>query len=459
MRIIPILLGFLLLHWVANSQPSAIAPGTPRIPVAAGQSITAIASTTHITHAPIPSAPDQRIPPSASQPILTGADQMELYLPLLRGRSIALFANPTSVIGSTHLVDTLLKKDIHIQKIFSPEHGFRGQADAGAKVGNQQDPQTGIPIISLYGAKTKPSPADLDGIDILLFDIQDVGVRFYTYISSLQRYMEAAIENHLPLIILDRPNPNGFYVDGPILDTKFRSFVGMQPIPVVYGMTIGEYARMLLGEKWLSPNDSLVKTAPPTKPAGETTAPTKHPGPAGFQLTVIPCKYYTHSSRYALPVKPSPNLPNMQSVYLYASLCLFEGTPVSLGRGTTKPFQQFGHPTFPHTGYSFTPQSLPGASNPPQLGNTCYGTDLSQIDTEKEINHRWTLKWILQAYSLFPDKDSFFLKNGSFDRLAGGPVLQQQIKAGLTEEQIRKSWEPALSNFKKIRKKYLLYAD
>jgi uncharacterized protein YbbC (DUF1343 family) len=368
--------------------------------------------------------------------ILTGADQMELYLPLLREKSVAIFANPTSVVGTNHLVDTLLKKGIRVSKIFSPEHGFRGEADAGAKVGNQLDPQTGIPIVSLYGAKTKPTPADLEGVDVLLFDIQDVGVRFYTYISSLQKYMEAAIENHRPLIILDRPDPNGFYVDGPILDTKFRSFVGMQPIPVVYGMTIGEYARMLLGEKWLSPSD------------------------AGFRLTVIACKNYTHKSKYTLPVKPSPNLPNMQSIYLYPSLCLFEGTPVSLGRGTTKPFQQFGHPSFPDKGYNFTPESLPGATNPPQLGQTCYGYDLSKVDPGKEIDDRWSLKWILQAYGLFPNKDSFFLKNGSsFDRLAGSSILRQQIKEGLTEEEIRKSWEPALSNFKKIRKKYLLYAD
>jgi len=370
-------------------------------------------------------------------PILTGADQMNLYLPLLQGKNVAIFANATSIVGNTHLVDTLLKKGIRIVKIFSPEHGFRGEADAGAKVGNQQDPSTGIPIISLYGVKNKPSPSDLEGIDILLFDIQDVGVRFYTYISSMQKYLEAAIENHRPLIILDRPNPNGFYVDGPILDTKYRSFVGMQPVPVVYGMTIGEYAKMLLGENWLS--------LPPTP---------------SFNLIVIPCRNYTHKSRYTLPVKPSPNLPNMQSVYLYASLCLFEGTPVSLGRGTTKPFQQFGNPSFPPTGYSFTPQSSPGATNPPQLGKTCNGYDLSGINAEQATGNQWTLKWVLQAYRLYPEKDSFFLKNGSsFDRLAGGPTLRQQIKAGLSEDAIRKTWGPALTNFKKIRKKYLLYAD
>jgi len=382
----------------------------------------------------------------STSPILTGADQMNLYLPLLRGKNVAIFANATSVIGNTHLVDTLLKKGIRVVKIFSPEHGFRGEADAGAKVGNQQDPATGIPIISLYGPKDKPSPSDLEGADILLFDIQDVGVRFYTYISSMQKYLEAAIENHRTLIILDRPNPNGFYVDGPVLDTKYRSFVGMQPIPVVYGMTIGEYAKMLLGENWASPSDSITKAA-------ATTAAT-------FRLIVIPCKNYTHKSRYALPVKPSPNLPNMQSVYLYASLCLFEGTSVSLGRGTTKPFQQFGHPSFPNTGYNFTPQSLPGATSPPQLGRTCHGYDLSQDDAEQATGNQWTLKWVLEAYRLIPDKDSFFLRNGSgFDRLAGGSTLRQQIKDGLSEDAIRKTWEPALSNFKAIRKKYLLYAD
>ena len=452
MRITSILLIFFLL---TSSHPSG---RKAVIPAATATSVDASSARPRI-HIPAPTATPDRI--------LTGAEQMELYLPLLRGRSVALFANPTSVIGTTHLVDTLLKKGIRVQKIFSPEHGFRGEADAGAKVGNQQDPQTGIPIVSLYGAKNKPSPADLEGVDVLVFDIQDVGVRFYTYISSLQKYMEAAIENHRPLIILDRPDPNGFYVDGPILDTKFRSFVGMQPIPVVYGMTIGEYARMLLGEKWLSLPDTLLKTAAnsPTTAAPTTTQtasgqPATAAATTGFQLTVIPCKNYTHKSRYTLPVKPSPNLPNMQSVYLYPSLCLFEGTPVSLGRGTTKPFQQFGHPSFPAKGYNFTPESLSGATDPPQLGQTCYGYDLSKVDAEKEMGDQWSLKWILQAYSLFPDKDSFFLRNGSsFDRLAGSSTLRRQIKEGLPEEEIRKSWEPALSNFKKIRKKYLLYAD
>jgi|SRR6185312_10441186 len=367
---------------------------------------------------------------SVNAQIVTGAQQMDRYLPLLKGRSVAIFANPTSVVGSTHLVDTLLKKGIHVVKIFSPEHGFRGEADAGAKVGNQVDPKTGVPIISLYGSKTKPTADDLAGVDVMLYDIQDVGVRYYTYIGSLQRYMEAAIENNRPLVILDRPDPLGFYIDGPVLDTGYRSFVGMQPVPVVYGMTIGEYARMLIGEGWVRAD-------------------------TGFHLTIIPCRNYTHRSRYVLPVKPSPNLPNMQSVYLYPSLCLFEGTDVSLGRGTTKPFQQFGNPEFPKDLYSFTPESVPGASNPPQLGKRCYGYDLSAVDVKG-----LTLKWLLKAWSLTPEKDSFFLRGGrSFDRLAGGPVLREQVQQGLSGEAIRKTWQPGLKKFKAIRKKYLLYAD
>jgi uncharacterized protein YbbC (DUF1343 family) len=394
---------------------------------------------------------------------------MDQYLPLLRGQSVAVFANPTSLVGTSHLIDTLLKNGIHIQKIFSPEHGFRGDADAGATVGNQTDPQTGIPVVSLYGSKLKPTADDLANVDVLLFDIQDVGVRFYTYISSLQKFLESAIENNRPLIILDRPDPNGFYVDGPVLDPKFKSFVGMQPIPVVYGMTIGEYARMLIGEQWLDPSVTsqlnAIHAINQSADRIDSLLRTLQKRPVNihlndFRLIVIPCRNYTHKSKYTLPVKPSPNLPNMQSVYLYPSLCLFEGTQISIGRGTSKPFQQFGHPSFPPGGYNFTPGSLPGARNPPQLGQLCYGFDLSRIDVAKETGNRWSLKWILKAYTLFPDKDHFFTGNGSgFDRLAGTAILEQQIREGLTEEDIRKSWEPALGNFKKIRKKYLLYAD
>jgi uncharacterized protein YbbC (DUF1343 family) len=371
--------------------------------------------------------------------ILTGADQMDLYLPMLKGATVAIFANQTATVGQSHLVDTLLKSGIHIAKIFSPEHGFRGDADAGEHVNSATDQRTGIPIISLYGNKRKPSAADLEGVDVLLFDVQDVGVRFYTYISSLQEFVESAIENHRPLIILDRPNPNGFYVDGPVLEKKFKSFVGMQPIPTVYGMTIGEYTKMLIGEGWL---DSAANAA-----AGN------------LQLTIIPCKNYTHHSRYILPVKPSPNLPNMQSVYLYPSLCLFEGTAISLGRGTDKPFQQFGSPNFPKDLYHFTPASLPGAKNPPLLNQTCYGYDLSNIDVYNTTNGRLSLHWVIEAYRLFPDKQHFFLSNNFFNRLAGNDSLQQQIKDGWTEDRIRQSWQPALDNFKTIRKKYLLYAE
>jgi uncharacterized protein YbbC (DUF1343 family) len=433
---------------------------------------TAGSQSTASTGAPPPVQPGPSVPPAlpaAGPRILTGADQLDQYLPLLQGQSVAVFANATSMIGNTHLVDTLVKLGIHIRKIFSPEHGFRGEADAGAKVGNQTDPGTGIPIISLYGAKVKPTADDLADIDVLLYDIQDVGVRFYTYIASMQRFLEAAIESNRPLIILDRPDPNGFYVDGPVLDTKFRSFVGMQPIPVVYGMTIGEYARMLVGEQWLDPSvtnqlnaihainqsadriDSLM---------GALRKKSVNIHLNDFRLIVIPCLNYTHKSKYTLPVRPSPNLPNMQAVYLYPALCLFEGTPVSLGRGTPKPFQQFGSPSFPRESYTFTPESTPGAHNPPLFGQLCNGFDLSQINVTKETGNRWSLKWILKAWSLYPDKEHFFNGNGStFDRLAGNAILEEQIRQGLTEEEIRKSWEPALSNFKRIRKKYLIYAD
>jgi len=400
--------------------------------------------------------------------IVTAAEQMDLYLPLLKGKSVGIFANQSSVVGKSHLVDTLLKKSIIIKKIFAPEHGFRGTADAGENINNLKDAKTGIQIVSLYGNKSKPSADDLKDIDVLLFDIQDVGVRFYTYISSLQKYIEAAIENNRPLIILDRPDPNGFYVDGPVLDPTFKSFVGMQPVPIVYGMTIGEYAKMLVGEKWLDPSlinnlniihairdaekkiDSLIN---------KETRRSVDFSMSDFQLLVIPCKNYTHKSRYALPVKPSPNLPNMQSVYLYPSLCFFEGTQVSLGRGTDKPFQQFGHPAWPTDLYHFVPRSTEGAKNPPLLNQTCYGYDLSKIDPAKEINGHIQLKWLIKAYSLSPSKSDFFLPSGYFNKLAGNDLLMQQIKDGKSEAEIRKSWEPALSNFKTIRKKYLIYPD
>jgi uncharacterized protein YbbC (DUF1343 family) len=403
------------------------------------------------------------------RPILTGADQLSQYLPLLKGQSVAIFANQTSRIGHTHLVDTLLRRGIRIRKIFTPEHGFRGVGDAGENLGNTKDVATGIPIISLYGNKTKPSAADLADVDILLFDIQDVGSRFYTYISSLQAFIEAAVENNRPLIILDRPNPNGFYVDGPVLDPKFRSFVGMQPIPVVYGMTIGEYARMLLGEQWLDPaaNQELNIDRAINKAArridsliGATRKRSFTIALHDFRLIIIPCRNYTHRTRYQLPIRPSPNLPDMQSVYLYPSLCFFEGTVISLGRGTPLPFQQFGHPAFPANLYSFVPRSAEGAKNPPLLNKTCYGYDLSKTNVLKVTGGRLSLKWLILAYQLYPDKNDFFIGGGSFfNRLAGTDLLARQIKNGLSEDDIRKSWEPALTHFKTIRKKYLLYAD
>ena len=398
--------------------------------------------------------------------IIPAAERMELYLPLLKNKSVGIFANASSVVAGSHLVDTLLKKGIRIKKIFAPEHGFRGLADAGEEVGSASDPKTGIQIVSLYGNKLKPSAADLEDIDIMLFDIQDVGVRFYTYISSLQKFIESAIENNRPLLVLDRPNPNGYYVDGPVLDPKFKSFVGMQPVPIVYGMTIGEYAKMLVGEKWLDPslvsdlntihaiNDSERKV---DSLINKYTREKIDFSLSDFQLLVIPCKNYTHKSRYVLPVKPSPNLPNIQAIHLYPSLCFFEGTAVSLGRGTDKPFQQFGNPNFPKSLYQFTPRSVAGAKNPPLLNQTCYGYDLSSINVEKVTGNTIYLKWLIDAYKMYPKKDEFFLASGFFNKLAGNDILMQQIKDGKSIAEIRASWKPGIDNFMKIRNKYLMY--
>ncbi len=369
--------------------------------------------------------------------ITVGAARFDQYLPLLKGKRVAILTNQTAVIGknNTHLVDTLLSLGIKIVKIFGPEHGFRGTASAGASVENAVDKKTGIPIISLYGNHNKPTPEELTDVDVMMFDIQDVGTRFYTYISSMQRFMEAAAENNKPFIILDRPNPNGFYVAGPVLEKELKSGVGMQPIPIVYGMTIGEYAEMLIGEHWL--ND------PELQP----------------DLTVVKCLNYTHDSLYALPVKPSPNLPNMASVYLYPSLCFFEGTKCSVGRGTPHPFQLFGYPAFPDSLYAFTPVSMPGAEHPKLEGKECYGF-LVATDAQtalKKAGHHIQLRWVMKAYELFPDKENFF--RSYFNTLAGTKTLMQQIKDGWSEERIRESWQPKLEEFKKIRKKYLLYPD
>jgi uncharacterized protein YbbC (DUF1343 family) len=391
--------------------------------------------------------------------ITPGAERLNVYVPMLKGKRIGIFANQTSMVGNTHLVDTLKKLGVNIKVIFGPEHGFRGNASAGEHVENVPDEKTGIPVVSLYGSKRRPSAEDLKDIDILIFDIQDVGVRFYTYISSLEDYMEAAFENSKPLLILDRPNPNGFYVDGPVLDKKYRSFIGMQSVPVVYGMTIGEYAMLIAGERWLSDKANRKYDFYRT---------TNNSADTPFHFLVIKCANYTHQSRYSLPVRPSPNLPEMQSTYLYPSTCFFEGTALSEGRGTPKPFLVFGHPSLPNNLYAFTPQPNEGAKSSKHYGKVCYGWNLSGTaeETLKKIDGKIQLKWLLEAYRLFPDKDSFFLLPQSgkpedyfFTKLAGNTELMQQIKAGKTEAQIKKSWEPALSEFKKIRKKYLMYED
>lgn len=394
--------------------------------------------------------------------IRTGADRLHEFLPLLKNKRLAIFANHTSMIGDQNLVDSLHKLGITISVVFGPEHGFRGTADAGEKVANYKDQTTGIPVVSLYGAKRRPSKEDLKDVDIMLFDIQDVGTRFYTYISSLEEYMIAAFENKKPLIILDRPNPNGFYVDGPVLDTAFRSFIGMQPVPIVYGMTIAEYAQMLVGEKWLTINGSKNYQVRVYRFGMENPVFFSKKDAAPFKLQIITCNKYDHQSKYILPVKPSPNLPDIQSIYAYPSTCFFEGTVLSEGRGTPMPFRLFGHPSLPSTLHSFTPRSMPGATNPKLKDQLCYGWEIDGSPEEvlQQIDNRIQLKWLLDAYRQFPNKDSFFLgKGGFFNKLAGNANLQEQLKEGKTEAEIRASWEPALSQFKAIRKKYLIYPD
>lgn len=382
----------------------------------------------------------------SAQKIEPGAHQTEQYIPQLLGKRVGIFANHTATIGNMHLVDSLQKLGIRITKIFGPEHGFRGTADAGEKVDTYTDAATGIPVISLYGKKRKPSADDLADVDVLIFDIQDVGVRFYTFISSLEEFMESAAEFNKPLLVLDRPNPNGFYVDGPVLDTTFRSFVGMQPVPVVYGMTMGEYALMLLGEKWLR-------------------MPLDHYNT--LRMQVVKCSGYTHSSKYQLPIKPSPNLPTPGSIYWYPSTCFFEGTSLSEGRGTDFPFQVFGHPSLPNNLYKFTPTSRDGAKSPKLMNQTCYGWLVmgSENKNFSRNKHAVQLKFVLEAYKLFPNKDSFFLHPRSkkptdyfFNKLAGYDMMSE-IVAGKTEDQIKAGWQPKLTAFKTIRKKYLLYPD
>src|SRR5690554_2373143 len=385
-----------------------------------------------------------------SNTVLTGADNHKSYLPLLKNRKIGILTNQTgtvkditilsessvedeltiqtfeSKIELKHVVDFLIENEVNVQKIFAPEHGFRGTADAGELIKDGKDTKTGLPIISLYGNNKKPTPEQLSGIDVMLFDLQDVGARFYTYISSLHYLMEACAENNIPLIVLDRPNPNGNIVDGPTLEMENKSFVGMHPIPVLHGMTIGEYAKMINGEKWLN---------------------------NGIQcdLTVIECLNYDRNKPYSLPVKPSPNLPNDKSINLYASLCFFEGTNVSVGRGTDKQFQIFGSPFLKNMDYSFTPKPILGAKDPLHNGKVCYGRDLSEVENVNRLE----LKWLIEAYQNTPDKTKFF--NNFFIKLAGTSKLQQQIEQGLNEVEIRKSWEKDLEAFRKTRDKYLIY--
>jgi uncharacterized protein YbbC (DUF1343 family) len=367
--------------------------------------------------------------------MLTGAERTSYYLPLLKGKNIGLVVNQTSIIGKVHLVDSLIQLGLNVKKIFAPEHGFRGNADAGEKISDSKDAKTGVPIISIYGSKKAPEKADLEGIDILIFDIQDVGTRFYTYISTLHYVMLSCADNNVPLIVFDRPNPNGHFIDGPMLDLAYQSFVGMHPIPVVHGMTIGEYAQMINGENWLGDNKRT-------------------------NLQVVSCLNYKHSDIYNLPIPPSPNLPNMRSIYLYPSICYFEGTQISLGRGTNKQFQVLGAPNLNAGDFTFTPEPKPGAMNPPQLGKLCRGMDLSglqelQIKAKKTID----LSYLIQIYRDYPDKESFFLPGMFFDKLAGSSKLREMIQSGYSEQQIKDTWQPGLNQFKKLRKKYLIYED
>ena len=367
---------------------------------------------------------------SFAQQIKTGAENYTAYLPLIQGKSVGIVTNQTGIIDSkTHLVDFLVQKNIKIKTIFAPEHGFRGTADAGEQVSDEIDAKTGLSITSLYGKNNKPTPEQLKDIDIMIFDLQDVGTRLYTYVSTMHRIMEACAENNIPLLVLDRPNPNIAIVDGPVLDIAFKSGIGMHPTPLLHGMTLGEEAKMINGQKWLK---------------------------NGIQcnLTVIPCLNYNRKMTYSLPVRPSPNLPNDQSVNLYVSLCLFEGTNVSMGRGTEKQFQIYGSPDLPKSNFAFTPKPNFGDKNPLYNGVECNGEDLSAIS---RIN-RLEIKWLIKAYQTTADKSKFFDKR-KFSIRAGNEKLQQQIEAGISEEEIRKSWQKDLETFKKMRKKYLIYKN
>ena len=368
----------------------------------------------------------------AQDRIETGAEQTGRYLPLLEGRRVGIMTNHTGTVGRTHLVDTLRSLGVDIRVVFAPEHGFRGQADAGESVASYRDRKTGIDVVSVYGSTKRPPDSIMQRLDVLLFDIQDVGLRYYTYLSSMHYLMEACAANGKRLIVLDRPNPNGFYVDGPVLEAKHRSFVGMHPIPVVHGMTLGELARMIDGEGWL--RDGLC-----------------------CKLTVIPCRGYTHRSRYRLPTAPSPNLPNMRAVYLYPSLCFFEGTPISLGRGTDFPFQTYGHPKL-QGDFSFTPRSNAGAKNPPLKDKLCHGVDLRTAPSDERIWERGVdLGYVIDCYRQLNLGEKFFTP--MFDRLIGTDYVRQMILQGAGADRIKARWADDVERFKQTRKPYLLYEE
>jgi len=363
--------------------------------------------------------------------ILTGADQYDEYIPFLKNKSVGIVAHKASrlkINNDMHLVDFLIKKNIRIKSIFAPEHGYDGRADDGAFLLDSKDESSGLNIISLYGKTKKPLPEHLEEIDILVFDLQDVGARFYTFLSTLHYVMQACAEANIPILLLDRPNPNGHYVDGPVLDMKFKTFVGMHPVPIVHGMTLGEYARMINGEGWL----------------GEGLK---------CELKIIEIKNYTHQTQYILPVRPSPNLPNTQSISLYPSLCLLEPTNISVGRGTEKQFQIYGHPNFPKSKFKFKPSPNFGSKKPKWNGEICFGVSLEKIEVSDQLD----LTWLIDAYNKLPE-NYFFFKD-SFERIAGTGKLRKQIINKVPIHQIRKSWEPELGNYKKLRKKYLIYPD
>ena len=370
-----------------------------------------------------------------SQPssVIVGAEQTNEYFPILKNKRIAVFSNHTGMVGNKHTVDILLENKFNVVAIFSPEHGFRGEADAGEHVTSSVDSKTGVPILSLYdGNLGRPNDENMRKFDILVVDIQDVGLRFYTYYASMVRLMDACAEFNRKMLILDRPNPNGFYVDGPILDMKYKSGVGWLPIPTVHGMTLGELALMVNGERWL-PNSKVC------------------------DVTVIPCQNYTHQTKYRLPIPPSPNLPTMKSIYLYPSTCYFEATPVSLGRGTDKPFEIYGHPNMKGYNFTFTPRSIPGAKNPPQLNRLCYGVDLSKLTDEEIWKKGINLEYIIDAYTNLNLDDHFF--RSFFELLIGNDYVRKMIKEGKTADEIKLMWKEDVEKFKMQRKPYLLYAE